>query len=858
MLSAEELAAASRDFAEMFGGPSNLVYKGKPVKAPTAADAIGAYDGKPVQREYMGAPKSFRDPQYASLAGGVENKLGLPDGLLHSIITNGERSNADQVSSAGARTVAQIIPSTRDAVLKQYGVDAYLSPENALEAAGLLLRDSLKRNGGDVERAVREYHGGTDPKNWGPVNNAYAGRVLAGMKVNTLGKLGSEFAQWMQANPATAPLNTQPATSQEAPHIAGLSAEFAQWQGQQDPVSQIPGENGQPVPQQQTAPEPGLMDKAMGLGEVALAGVTSIPQVVGAVGGFVGGLGSAILDGSFGTQDAVRAISDSTGRGAQAVGDVVTYQPRTATGQQYTQDLAEAGQNIGLPMAGLSGQLATVGQAGRLAAPAVRATAGRVAAPVRQAAQQVSEAVSQIPTKAFGDGPEANVSLSKPTPGTLASGGAAGADMASQRIATAENLGFAGDKALTKGQATRDQQQLRFEGETAKGASGAAFRERYTNQNAQLANKLEEWIDGTGSETLDGVQTGNKVVDTLTAMKAADKNKVRALYKAAEKAGEMEQPVSAQSITDFLNANKVGETTAPILKIAGQELVRLGGATVDEAGNYVPAQISLKNLDFVRKAVNKFTKTEAPDMAMASGLRQSMDTMFDSAGGKAYQEARKAFMEVRNKYETRGVVADLLANRKRMQDPKVAAENVFERVILKGSQEDVSFMAKLLRAGGEDGIQAWAEMRGATFRHLKEQALANNSTDQAGNTIFSPAKFEAAVKKLDANGRLEIVLGKKEAQGVRDLNDIAKQVLTVPPGAVNTSNTASVILAALVEAGISGSTLGMPVPIMTGLRVASMHLKDRRLQARIADALRQAQKAEQAAPAEAAPTRTPH
>lgn len=843
MLSAEELAAASQEFAAMFGGGS-------------AAASPERFKGAGVTGKDSGAPKSFRDPQYASLAGSVEGKLGLPDGLLHSIITNGERSNADQVSSAGARTVAQIIPSTRDAILKQYGVDAYLSPENALEAAGLLLRDSLKRNGGDVERAVREYHGGTDPKNWGPVNNAYAGRVLTGMKVNTLGKLGSEFSQWMQANPATAPLNTQPATAQEAPHIAGLSADFQQWQGQQDPVSQIPGQTpGQPVPQPQ-APQagPGLGDMALGAGETALAlGTGMVGGTIGAVGGFVKGLGSAILDGSFGTQDAVNAIGKATGEGA----DALTYHPRTQTGQEFTGAVGGAMQNL-IPVAPIAGEFAGMAQASRqAAAPLARATAARAAAPVRQAAQQVSEAVSQIPTKAFGDGPEANVSLSKPTPGTQASGGAAGADMAAQRIATAENLGFTGDTALTKGQATRDQQQLRFEGETAKGANGAAIRERYTAQNAQLANKLEEWIDGTGAETLDGVQTGNKVVDTLTAMKAADKNKVRALYKAAEKAGEMEQPVSAQSITDFLNANKVGETTAPILKIAGQELVRLGGATIDDAGNYVPAQISLKNLDFVRKAVNKFTKTEAPDMAMASGLRQSMDTMFDSAGGQAYQTARKAFMEVRNKYETRGVVADLLANRKKMQDPKVAAENVFDRVILKGSQEDVAFMAKLLRAGGEDGIQAWAELRGATFRHLKEQALANNSMDQAGNTIFSPAKFESAVKKLDSNGRLEIVLGKKEAQSVRDLNDIAKQVLTVPPGAVNTSNTASVILAAITEAGISGSTIGLPVPIMTGLRVASMHLKDRRLQARIADALRQAQKAEQAAP-EAAPNRTLH
>jgi soluble lytic murein transglycosylase-like protein len=62
----------------------------------------------------------------------VEQRQGLPTGMLSSIITHGERSNADQVSEAGARTVAQIIPPTRKAAIEKYGIDAYLSPENAL------------------------------------------------------------------------------------------------------------------------------------------------------------------------------------------------------------------------------------------------------------------------------------------------------------------------------------------------------------------------------------------------------------------------------------------------------------------------------------------------------------------------------------------------------------------------------------------------------------------------------------------------------------------------------------------------------------------------------------------------------
>jgi hypothetical protein len=126
-------------------------------------------------------PVSFKDPQYASLDSGVEAKLGLPSGLLSSIRLNGERSNADQVSEAGARTVYQITPGTRKLALDKWGIDPYLNKENAAEVAGLLLKDSLTRNKGNAAMATAEYHGGTDRANWGPRTRAYVQRVTAGL-----------------------------------------------------------------------------------------------------------------------------------------------------------------------------------------------------------------------------------------------------------------------------------------------------------------------------------------------------------------------------------------------------------------------------------------------------------------------------------------------------------------------------------------------------------------------------------------------------------------------------------------------------------------------------------------------------
>jgi hypothetical protein len=129
----------------------------------------------------MAAPIKYNDPYYDTLDQKVEAKVGLPPGLLSAIRLHGERTNADRVSSAGAKSVYQIIPSTRDAVLKKYGVDAYISNENAAHAAALLLKESQDRNGGDPSLAVAEYHGGTNKSNWGPITKSYVKRVMGAL-----------------------------------------------------------------------------------------------------------------------------------------------------------------------------------------------------------------------------------------------------------------------------------------------------------------------------------------------------------------------------------------------------------------------------------------------------------------------------------------------------------------------------------------------------------------------------------------------------------------------------------------------------------------------------------------------------
>jgi hypothetical protein len=139
------------------------------------------------------------------------------------------------------------------------------------------------------------------------------------------------------------------------------------------------------------------------------------------------------------------------------------------------------------------------------------------------------------------------------------------------------------------------------------------------------------------------------------------------------------------------------------------------------------------------------------------------------------------------------------------------------------------------------GQQAWRDLQGETMNWIKDQAFANTATDQRGNVILSVPKLDRAIKRLDADGRLQTIFGKQGAQHLRDLNDLAKVIYTTPPGAVNTSNTASVLLAALAEAGVTGSMTGLPVPVLSTLRVLSKQVKNRQLQKRIEIALTRGQ-----------------
>jgi hypothetical protein len=965
-------------------------------------------------------PNSYKDPLYAALDAKTEQKLGLPTGLLSSIRLYGERSNHDQSpTSTSAKSPYQFIPDTRNAIVKKYGIDPLLSPENASEAAGLLLKEGLDRNKGDASQAVGEYIGGTDRNNWGRTTKAYINRVMSALpgvasassipettmpgrtapgqstfdrvsasmdkpepsamatvfKAYQSGQMTPEDAktfegevnagrvmlpQGSQLNPPSPNWGNRPdgtakgngflgalarpdggvsteisigvniggkdldiptlvptltqaerdqllslkddqkmpesivqkavdhaksRISQGLPVFAGPGESPRQkasggapampdalakayQSGQMDPAdkaqldeliktgvvaapkgaSQIPGQTeGAPSNVAQRQADPSLGQQIVGAGETALNLGTGM--ATGAVAPFVG-IANALTtpDASKGN---LQGASDAAGQFSQDY----TYAPRTEAGQAQSQAVGNAMANA-VPLAGISGEMAALSRPGvkptaAAIPPVVRNTVGAAAENVVQGVKAIPEKVSQI----VGGEPSAPAT---PTPGTMRSVGAAGVDMATQRRMAAQELPVPIE--LTQGQATRDFAQQRFEGETAKAPeAGAPLRDRYTQQNERVLKNMDVFFDSTGATSPELRATGVVVDKALVEQAKRDKTEVNVKYSKARKSEEAKAPVDhalevtigegddARTTTPlaYINEQPTGLPSTAVPDAARQYAVRLGVADLVD-GQLVPKPTTIANMEAWRKSINESTGFEPVDIRHSAILKKLIDGQTEPVAGPLYRDARNTRARYAENYENRATIAKLLNNKRGTADRQVAFEDVFAHSVLNGSLDDVRNVRRILQRGGEDGQQAWNELQGQTINHIKEQATRNVARDQAGNQIISPAGMDRAVKQLDADGKLDFIFGKKGAEQIRTLNDVTNHIKTVAPGAVNTSNTASVLLAAM-DMAISGAG-GMPLPVMSGLRLVANNVKDRRLRMRVAEALGDAKRKEAAQP----------
>jgi hypothetical protein len=595
------------------------------------------------------------------------------------------------------------------------------------------------------------------------------------------------------------------------------------------------------VTQQQIAPppaQPSIGQQIVGAGETALTlGTGAVGGTLGTLAGTLQGLSQQILSGQFGTPEAVRAVEKAAAAGAQAL----TYQPRTQAGQEQVQAVGQVLANVLPPVLPVLAAPGMALQAARSAAPITQATAQRGAAAVQQAARTTGQAIArpvQAATTAVREtlGMETPaVATTAPAAGARVSSGAAATPEALRRTTTAESLPV--PVQLTKGAATRDAQQLAFEKEQIKSDLGGPLRQRAEENNLQALQNFDALAEMTDAQLMDLSSTGGAVVKSLTDGLTAAKNKTRAAYKAAENAGELENNVTLTSVVDYINENIPESDLAPILKAAQQKAIAIGAAVPDADGRLVAQPITLRQAESLRQTFQR-AGFEGADQFHGGSLKRAFDVETEGLGGDLYKKARQIRLDQARKFENRAIVARLIKNRKGMEDPQVAADQVFRKSILNSSPEEITFLKRVLLTSGKDGQQAFKELQGATVRHLRDEATKGMGMDSQDRPLISPAKLHQSVQALDANGRLDVILGKKNAQTVRDLDDVVRYVTTVPPGTlVNSSGTAGTLMAAIAEAGATGALTGLPLPVASGLRQIIKMRQEGRTKAKINEAL---------------------
>lgn len=608
-----------------------------------------------------------------------------------------------------------------------------------------------------------------------------------------------------------------------ARRLASVLVQARQDVKNQIPDSTVPGTTPEYV-------EPSLGEKIVGTGEAALTLATGATGgTVGMIGGTLKGLAEQILSGQFGSQEAANLVQKSAMQGAQAL----TYAPRTQSGQEQVQAVGEVLQNVP-PVIPVVGPIGAVASSTKMAAPVVAATAGRVAAPVVAATKRAGQAVAKAaePIREMTPGSAAK----KPTPGTGGSMGAAGVDAATLRQAKADELPV--PIKLTEGQKTRQFEQQRFERETAKLPEvGAPIRERFSTQNKQLQQNLEAFVDMTGAEAPDLRSIGLTVDKALRDRAARDKTRIRTLYKEAEKAGEMEAPVKLDTVVQHLVDNAPEAEVANVLKATRAKALQLGVATEAPDGTLIAQPVTLKTAELFRRSIGGATNAEPTNIMQASQMRSLIDASTEGLGGNMYKQARAARARFGSDYENIGLVKNLLGQKRGSNDRAIAMEDVLRRSVIDPSTslDTVRQVRRLLQTEGPNGQQAWKELQGGTLKFLRDEATKGAGRDELGNPILSPSQLDRVVSQLDKSGKLDFVFGKKGAEQLRTINDVAKDVLTSPPGAVNTSNTASV-LAGMMDIAISG-TAGVPAPVMTSFRLLTKGIKDAKTRAKVRQAL---------------------
>ena len=507
--------------------------------------------------------------------------------------------------------------------------------------------------------------------------------------------------------------------------------------------AQIPGaENVTSLP-----PKPvSMQDRVMGLIETPAIMAGEVGRMVATP--FAQMFGEAY--GGYGTPQ-----GKEMGQKAAQVTSQQFYQPRTETGPDIVNQIGKA-------LAVLPPTLGSTGATLNALAPAAGGQLKGMVAPVATSTQQRMAALLQ------------------PQKPQMVGMGAASTDPAllRQERALQQNI------PLTKGEQLQDFGLLKRESDLPKENPELAkgLTEFKQKQKESILRRFQQMADQTGAEYADPTayrKVGSLVDNALVKEFDAKELKVNQAYEKARNAGETKQVVSTAPLEQWLETNAPEAISVPAINTIGAKLEQL-----KKAKN---GQVTIDDLENLYKSAGQLGEAGKPSGLFMKQVKGVINEMTEGAGGDLYRAARTQRAELGKEFENTYRVAKLLGTRGGYTDRAVALDDVFSHVVLDGSLEEMRTVTKLLKKGGPQGQEAYAELQGQTIQYLKDQLTKNAKGE------LSFAKLKSAIDTLDREEKLVYMFGKQGRDTLLDVRNVIQDALVKPEGAVNYSNTGSVI-----------------------------------------------------------------
>jgi hypothetical protein len=447
-------------------------------------------------------------------------------------------------------------------------------------------------------------------------------------------------------------------------------------------------------------------------------------------------------------------------------GKEMGQQAAQVTSQQFYQPRTETGPNI----------VNQIGKALAVLPPTLGSTGATLNALTPAAVSQTRAMVTPAATSTQ----QRMAALLQPQKPQMIGGGAASTDEALLRQQRALEQKI----PLTKGEQLQDFSILKRESDLPKENPELAkgLIEFKQGQKQSILKRFEELSEQTGAQYADPTayrKVGSLVDSALVKEFDAKKLKVDNAYQAARDAGETKQVVDTTKLDQWLETNAGKAISVPEIKSIKADL-----AALKKIKN---GQITIDDLEELYKSAGQLGEPGKSSGTFMKQVKGVINEMTEGAGGDLYRAARAQRAELGRDFENTYRVAKLLGTRGGYADRAVALDDVFSNVVLEGSLEEMRTVTKLLKKGGPEGQQAYAELQGQTVQYLKDQ-LTKNASGQ-----LSFAKLKTAIDTLDREEKLAYMFGKQGRQTLIDVRDVLQDALIKPEGAVNYSNTGSVV-----------------------------------------------------------------